>query len=356
MSGAGAVAGRSGRRNPATLAALALLLLAVAVPALGMGAVRIPADRVLAALLAGLGADAGAAPGDTLVILQVRLPRFILSCSVGAALSLSGAVMQGLFRNPLADPGLVGVSAGAALAGGVAIVFGDAIFGPAFGGTPPGALPASAFLGGLIATLSLYRLSTREGRTSVATMLLAGIAIGALGQALMGLLAYLSNDRQLRDISFWLLGSLSGASWSKAGWTAAFVLPALLAVPFLGRGLNALSLGEAEAFHLGVPVQRMKIGCVVLVAITVGASVAAAGIVSFVGIIVPHTLRLIVGADHRLLLPASALLGGSLMTAADVLARTVVAPAEIPIGILTALIGAPFFLWLLLRRQGGALP
>ena len=184
-------------------------------------------------------------------------------------------------------------------------------------------------------------------------MLLAGVAFGALAGAVMGLFSYLSDDRQLRDLSFWSLGSLSGATWTKVMAVTPFILPTLLAMPFLARGLNALSLGEAEAFHLGVPVQRVKAVAILLVAVAVGASVAAAGMIGFVGIVVPHVLRLIAGADHKMLLPASSLLGAALLVAADTVARTIAAPAELPIGILTAAIGAPFFLWLLLRRQGG---
>jgi iron complex transport system permease protein len=272
---------------------------------------------------------------------------------IGAALASSGALMQGLFRNPLADPGLVGVSAGAALAAAATITFGDKLLAPLIGPLPFGALPVGAFAGGLLTTLGLYLVATRSGRTSIATMLLAGVAFGALAGAVMGLFSYLSDDRQLRDLSFWSLGSLSGATWTKVMAVAPFILPTLLTMPFLARGLNALSLGEAEAFHLGVPVQRVKAIAVLLVAIAVGASVAAAGMIGFVGIVVPHVLRLMAGADHRMLLPASSLLGAALLVAADTMARTIAAPAELPIGILTAAIGAPYFLWLLLRRQGG---
>jgi len=177
------------------------------------------------------------------------------------------------------------------------------------------------------------------------------VALGAFAGALTGLLAFISDDRQLRDLTFWSLGSLSGASWTKVWTVTPLILPVLLAVPFLARGLNALLLGEAEAFHLGIPVQMLKRAAIVMVAVAVGAGVAAAGVIGFVGIVVPHLLRLMFGPDHRTLLPFSALLGAILLTGADLLARTLVAPAELPIGILTAAIGAPFFLWLLLRRD-----
>jgi iron complex transport system permease protein len=212
-------------------------------------------------------------------------------------------------------------------------------------------LPFAAFLGALATTSILYALATRMGRTSVATLLLAGIGLGSLAGSITGLMVYLSNDRQLRDLAFWSLGSLGGATWTKAAIAIALTGPVFLASPFLARSLNALSLGEAEAFHLGVPVQRVKRMMIALTSVAVGASVALAGPIGFVGIVVPHLLRLTVGADHRLVLPGSIFLGASLLVLADVLARTLAAPAEAPIGILTALMGAPFFLWLLSTRM-----
>lgn len=331
------------RRPPAAalLAGLAALLAASAVASLASGAVPIPPGRVLAALL---GAEVQ--PGDALVVLGVRLPRLALGALVGAALALSGALMQGLFRNPLADPGLIGVSSGASLAAAATIVLGDRFLG----GLSFAALPYAAFAGGLAMTLLLAALATREGRISVPTMLLAGIALAALAGALLGLLAYASDDRQLRDLSFWSLGSLGGASWGKVLAVLPLAGPVLVAAPFLARGLDALALGEAEAWHLGVRIQRLKAALVLLTALAVGAAVAAAGVIGFVGIVAPHVLRLAAGPGHRLLLPATALLGAAFLVGADALARTLAAPAELPIGILTAAVGAPFFLWLLLRR------
>ncbi len=328
------------------LGGLAALLLLAAIAALAFGAARIPPARVLA-ILAGQADPA--VTGDAAIVWQIRLPRMILGALVGAGLAVSGALMQGLFRNPLADPGLVGVSSGAGLAAAATIVLGHNL--PLGGLDPMAILPLAAFLGGLAVTILLYRLSTRDGRTSVATMLLAGIAVGALAGALTGLLAYVSDDRQLRDLTFWSLGSLGGATWPKVAATAPAILPVLLAVPFLSRGLNALLLGEAEAHHLGIPVQRLKALLVVASALAVGASVAAAGAIGFIGIVVPHLVRLAAGPDHRLVLPGSALLGAAFLVGADILARTLVVPAELPIGIVTAATGAPFFLWLLLDRR-----
>ncbi len=349
----------SRRRHEALQVTLGLAFAAIglAVLSLGIGAVPIPPENVLKVLVAQAMSDGQILQGrDALVILNIRLPRLMLGFMVGAALAVSGALMQGLFRNPLADPGLVGVSAGAGLAAAVMIVLGERYLSGLIGKMPFAALPLAAFLGGLVSTLLLYAIATREGRTSISTMLLAGVALGALAGAATGLLAYISDDRQLRDLTFWSLGSLGGATWTKVTAIAPIILPLLLAVPLLARGMNALALGEAEAFHLGLPVQRIKGLAILLVALAVGASVASAGVIGFVGIVVPHLLRLVVGPDHRLLLPLSALAGGALLIGADMIARLAVAPAELPIGIITAATGAPFFLWLLLRRSQGFEP
>lgn len=260
--------------------------------------------------------------------------------------------MQGLFRNPLADPGLIGVSAGSSLSAVAVIVLGTTVLAPLSSALGALALPLAAFCGGLVTTLLLYQIATRQGRTSVATMLLAGIALAALAMALTGILIFMADDRQLRDLTFWQLGSLAGATWQKIGSVGPVIVLALAAMPFLARGLNALALGEATAGHLGIPVQRLKYTAIVGVSAAVGASVAVSGGIGFVGIVVPHLLRLLIGPDNRYLLPASALLGASLLLMADAVARTIVAPAELPIGIVTAIAGAPFFLWILLRKRG----
>lgn len=333
---------------------LVLLVGATAVLSLGLGAVSIPPARTFAALWTGLtGVPVGAdSIRDSIVILNIRLPRTLLGLMVGASLAVCGALMQGLFRNPLADPGLVGVSSGAALAAAITIVLGERLL-PLLPFTvlPFAALPIAAFLGGLLFTSVLYSLSSGSGRTSIATLLLAGVALGAMAGAATGLLTFISNDQQLRDLTFWSLGSLGGATWTKVTTILPAFIPIAIALPFLGRSLNALSLGEAEAFHLGLPVERIKRIVIVVVALAVGASVAAAGVIGFVGIVVPHLLRLAIGANHKVLLPASALLGAVLLLGSDILARLIAAPAELPIGILTAAIGAPFFLWMLLTRR-----
>ncbi|MEK1872191.1 MAG: iron ABC transporter permease [Rhizobium altiplani] len=297
------------------------------------------------------GADDALNARDRIIIFDIRMPRAFLGFLVGGSLAVSGAIMQGLFRNPLADPGLVGVSSGASLGAVVIIVLASTFAAPLYTLLGIYALPIAAFCGGLASTWLLYRIATGNGQTSVATMLLAGIALGSLAGALTGLLIYMANDQQLRDLTFWGMGSLAGATWAKIAAAGPIILLSFAALPFMARGLNAITLGEATAFHMGVPVQRLKNIAIVTVAGATGASVAVSGGIGFVGIVVPHVLRMSIGPDHRFLLPASALLGGSLLIFADVLARTIVAPAELPIGIITAAVGGPFFLWILLRHR-----
>lgn len=289
---------------------------------------------------------------DAAVLGVVRAPRVLMAALVGAGLGAAGAAMQGLFRNPLADPGLIGVSAGAALAAVAAIVLGGSVFGAAAGLLGLWMLPVAAFIGGLGATLLMARLGTVAGATSVATLLLAGVAVNALAGALTGMLIFMADDRQVRDITFWTLGSLAGARWAQLPVVALLVGLPTLALCALARPLNALLLGEAEAFHLGMRVEAVKRIAVVLAAIAVAAGVAFTGLIGFVGLVVPHLVRLAFGADHRLVLPGAALLGAALLVLADLLARSLAAPAELPVGVVTALLGAPFFLWLL-RRRGG---
>ncbi len=345
---------RQGDREPLARLAIAVLVLAllcVMAVSLSSGALSISLTAGFQGLLDGTQADP-AALRDRIVMMDVRLPRVVLGALVGASLAVSGAVMQGLFRNPLADPGIVGVSAGAGLGAAAMIVLGGTFLAPVVQLAGIYALPLAAFLGGLATTFALYRIGTRGGMTSVATMLLAGIALGALAGAITGLLVYVADDQQLRDLTFWGLGSLAGATWEKVLTAGPIIAVVLLGVPFLANGLNALFLGEAAAGHLGIRVQRLKTIAIVAVAAATGASVAVSGGIGFVGIVVPHLLRLTIGPDHRYLLPACALLGASMLILADTVSRIMVAPAELPIGILTALAGAPFFLWILLRRKG----
>ena len=343
LTGPHPIAGDREGRARRTMLALLALLAAMSVLSLGTGA----SGASLWAALGQLARGEAIGTREAVILFDIRLPRLAMGIMVGAALAVSGAVMQGLFRNPLADPGLVGVGAGAGLGAIAAIVLGAAL--PFASGHY--LVPVAAFLGGWATTILLYRLSTSRGRTSVAVMLLGGIALGALAGALSGILIYMADDAQLRDLTFWGLGSLAGATWDKVLVAGPLIALALAAAPFLARALNALALGEGPAAHLGVPVQRMKSVAILTVAAATGAAVAVSGGIGFVGIVVPHLLRLITGPDHRYLLPNAALLGAALLIAADMIARTVIAPAELPIGIVTATLGGPFFLWILLRNR-----
>ena len=324
---------------------LAILLPVVALISLVTGTVTITAIDVLNALF-------GNEPHRQIstIIFDIRLPRIVMAIFVGAVLASTGAVMQGLFRNPLADPSLIGVSSGASVGATLMIVTaGGFIQGGALVGLS--LVAVGAFVGGFTATLLVYRLATSGIGTSVTTMLLAGIAIAALAGALNSLLSYFSDNDMLRQISLWQMGNLSGASWLKVGIMGSAAMLLLIFFPRDSRALNALLLGESEARHLGIDVQRVKRRLILLTALGVGISVALAGLVGFVGLIIPHMVRLAIGPDHRWLVPASALAGATLLVIADSLARIVVIPAELPTGILTALLGAPFFVALLLQQR-----
>ncbi|MEL7560643.1 iron ABC transporter permease [Stutzerimonas chloritidismutans] len=333
-------------------ALLAVMLLLSIWLSLALGPVSLsPGDTWRAVMsLAGLGQTDPQRAQAELILGQIRLPRTLVGLAVGAVLAMTGVAMQGLFRNPLADPGLIGVSSGAALGAAVAIVWGSAV-GSIPTALEPYLLSASAFAGGLLVTAAVYRLGRRDGQTRVATMLLAGVALTALAAAVIGLFTYLADDATLRTLTFWNLGSLNGASYARL-WPL-LVIAAGVAVwlPRRAAALNALLLGESEARHLGFSVEGLKRELVFLTALGVGAAVAAAGLIGFIGLVVPHLIRLLSGPDHRVLLPASALAGASLLLFADLLARLLLAPAELPIGIVTALLGAPFFLFLLLRER-----
>ena len=284
------------------------------------------------------------------IIMDIRLPRIILALLVGSVLAILGAVMQGLFRNPLADPSLIGVSGGASVGASIVIVtVGGAMLSPLAGLSM---VALGAFIGGVITTLVVYRVATSSLGTSVTTMLLAGIAIGAIAGAFNSLLSYFSDNQMLRQISVWQMGNLGEANWQKASLMAAVSLIIFSLLPSHAKSLNAFLLGESEARHLGIDVQRIKRQLIFLTALGVGVSVALAGLIGFVGLVIPHMVRLLIGPDHRALLPASALAGASLLLIADSIARVVVLPAELPTGILTALLGAPFFVMLLLKQRG----
>ncbi len=324
---------------------LVILLPVVALLSLTVGTVSISWVEALSAVFG----NSSSTQIDT-ILFDIRLPRILLAIFVGAVLASTGAVMQGLFRNPLADPSLIGVSSGASVGASIMIVTaGGAIQGGALVGLS--LVSIGAFVGGFTATLLVYRLATSGLGTSVTTMLLAGIAIGALAGALNSLLSYFSDNDMLRQISLWQMGNLSGASWLKVSIMGVVAVLLMSLFPRDSKALNALLLGESEARHLGINVQRVKRRLIVLTALGVGVSVAVAGLVGFVGLIMPHIIRLMIGPDHRWLIPASGLAGAVLLVIADSLARVVVTPAELPTGILTAILGAPFFVVLLLQQR-----
>jgi iron complex transport system permease protein len=324
---------------------LLCLLAAMLAGGLMAGAYDLATQDILRSLF-GRGAEL-----ENFLIWQVRMPRLILAVVVGGALAITGAATQGLFRNPLAEPTLIGVTSGAMLfAVGMLVLSARLLTGMPLWVQQLG-VSLAAFVGALLTTGLVYRLSTGRGKLNVATMLLAGIAVAALTSAITGLLIYQSTEAELRDITFWSLGSLGGANWNQIAVAAPLVL---IGSYFLRRdalALNAFLLGEREAAQLGFSVDKVKRRVIVWTALIVGVCISLTGLIGFVGLIIPHLLRLWQGTDYRRLLLCSGLLGASFLLGADTLARTVVAPAELPIGILTALVGAPFFLWLLLRER-----
>ena len=333
--------------RPVLPAALTLALLCLAAAALGLltGPLDISAREVLGILIGSSATEQYQA-----TVLDIRLPRVLLALLIGAALAQAGAAMQGIFRNPLAEPGLVGISSGAALAAVAVIVLCE----PAglFEVIPARlVLPLATFAGGAAATALVLRLALVDGQTRVATLLLSGLALNAIAGAGIGFFSHVASDSALRSVTFWMFGSLGRAGWDEIAIAAPLLLVPLLLVPREAGALNALLLGEAEAGHLGVDVERLKRRVTVLVVLAAGAAVALAGIIAFVGLLVPHLVRLACGPDHRGLLPLSALSGALLLSLADTASRVMMAPTELPIGILTALVGGPFFLALLLRRR-----
>ena len=313
---------------------------------LANGAVNLDSKEIFSGIsntLAGKVQDQAA-----LIVGQIRLPRVLLAALMGAILGMSGAAMQGLFRNPLADPSLIGVTAGASLGAALVIVLGGSLLQ---GYTALTAVSIGAFAGGAVAVVFVYRLATSSNGTSVATMLLAGIAITALAGALGSLLEFYADNDMLRRISLWKMGGMDGANYPRLLLASVVATALLLALPRYATALNALLLGESEARHLGINVDSAKIALITWVALGVGTSVALVGTIAFVGLVVPHIVRMLVGPDHRVLLPASALAGAILLVVADTLSRVVMAPTELPVGIITAIVGVPFFISLLRQRH-----
>ncbi|MEM7404318.1 MAG: iron ABC transporter permease [Pseudomonadota bacterium] len=327
------------RRRAIILVALGCALTLVGAWSLASGAV--PVD-----LSAVFESDRDAVFQRT-VLVEIRMPRVLLSLAVGASLAIAGAALQGLFRNPLADPGLIGVSSGAAVGAIAYIVIGAEFELPE--SVAPYALPVAAVIGASAVTLCLYLFSQRYGQFNILTMLLAGIAINAIAGVGIGAFQYISDDAQLRTLVFWMMGSFGRASWDILIPALAIMFAALLALLRQSEQLDRLQLGEDQARHLGIDVVRLKRNVVLLTAAVVGSGVALSGIIGFIGLVVPHLVRMLGGMSHRYVLPGAALLGATLATLADLIARTIVVPAEVPVGLVTSAIGGPFFLWLMTR-------
>ncbi|MFT3874082.1 MAG: iron ABC transporter permease [Nocardioides sp.] len=329
------------------LSGLTIALLVAVVISAGHGQLAIPPAEVLGSVLHRLGLDVGPLPahpqGDN-TLWEVRFPRVTMGALVGASLATAGALMQGIFGNPLAEPGVVGVSSGAAVAAGAVIVFDVAFVGT-------WTAPVAAFLGGLATTLLVYVLSRDAGRTEVVTLVLTGVALNAMTSAGLAFLMFLGDTQAREEIVFWTLGSLNGSRWEYVAVVAPLALGGILLAGLLARKLDLLALGDRAARHVGVDVERLRLTAIVLVAVLTAAAVSFCGVIAFVGLVVPHLIRMVAGPGHRLLVPASALGGALLVVLADLWARTAVAYADLPIGMLTSLVGGPFFFWLLRRAR-----
>ncbi|MFC0531853.1 FecCD family ABC transporter permease [Phytohabitans kaempferiae] len=337
-------------RRAALLLGLGAGLVVLCLVAAGTGQVRVPPAEVLGSLTHRLGLDIGpmpSAPQGENALWVVRFPRVVLAVIVGASLGCAGALMQGLFGNPLAEPGVIGVSSGAAVGAATAIVAGVSTLG---GWT----VAAAAFAGGLAAALLVYSMSRAGGRTEVVTLVLTGIAVNAVAGALIGLVMFFGDADAVRAIAFWQLGSLAQATWGSVGTTLPCAVAGIAAALFAARRLDLLALGDQQARHLGVNVERLRIALIGVTALLAASAVAFTGVISFVGLVVPHLIRMVAGPGHRLLLPASALAGAAVVVGGDLAARTLIEYQELPLGVLTAVVGGPCFFWLLRRTRSRA--
>ncbi len=333
------------------LSILALVLLVAVLLGLSMGAYHISIatilDNIKYAIIGNEHADSIAYN----VFWYIRMPRVLMAVLIGATLAVAGVGFQGLFRNPLADAGLIGVGSGATIMAMCAIVLGNtvlinfqSVLGQYF-------LNIAAFSGALASIFLVYRLSRSHGKTQIAIMLLAGIALNAIVGAFSGMITLAAKDEQLRTITFWSLGSLGGSTWMNVTSLLPFAAVTLILMPFFGKSLNALSLGEQDAQSMGIPIERVKNIIMIVCAIGVGACVAMAGMIGFIGLVIPHIFRMLLGPDHKKLIIVSSFGGAILLVLSDLISRTILSPVEIPIGIITSLIGGPFFMYLLLKEK-----
>lgn len=340
-------------RHAAILTGLSVVLVFTVLFSLSIGAVSIPVKDVVVTLLhkIGLFTTVEVDSMHDIVLSSIRFPRVFMTMMIGAALGISGAALQGLFRNPLVESSLIGVSGGAASGVVLLIVFGGSFILAKDGLIYNSLLPITAFAGGVLATFLVLRLSSQSGKTNIAVLVLVGVAINALAGSIIGLSIFYADENQLRTFTFWTLGDLGGATAEKLLIAAPLLAGSIVVLLFHSNTLNAVALGEAEAYHMGVDVERTKRKIVFFSALAVGVSVSLSGIIGFIGLVIPHLIRVLFNSDNRLVLPASVIGGAWLLIVADVIARTIVAPAELPIGVMTGLIGAPFFIALLMKAK-----
>jgi cobalamin transport system permease protein len=338
------------RRRVTVLVVLGLVLVAAVIAAVALGAVYVPittSARIILSRVPLLGRlfDATWSPTHETIIISVRLPRVLLALLVGMGLALAGAIFQGLFRNPMADPSIIGSSQGAALGATIAFFFGINV---GWGGLS--AVPLFAFVGALLAVFIVYVIARAGGRVSIPSLLLVGIAVSSFLASIVSMLMVINEDR-MHNIFFWLMGGLGTGNWDMVLAVLPFIAVGSVVSIFLARDLNLLMLGEERAAQLGLETERFKWIMIVVASLVVGAAVSVSGIIGFVGLMTPHIIRLLTGPDHRYLIPGSLIGGGLFLVLADTLARTVIAPKELPVGIVTAFFGAPFFIYLLKRRR-----
>lgn len=334
-------------RTTVAIVVLSALLAVFGVISVGSGQLHIPAGEVIQILLQGVGIDIGHGtthPNAAAALWSIRLPRVVMALLVGAALAVAGLIMQAIFGNPLADPGVVGVSSGAAVGACTAIVFNIALLGE-------WTVPVMAFVSGLATTLIVYAFSRSGGRTEVVTLILTGVAVNAFAGAALAFLTFVSDQSAREQIVFWQLGSLNGSRWVQVAAVAPLVVIGIACTFLFTRRLDLLSLGDRSARHLGVNVEALRVIGIVVVAVLTAAAVSFTGIIAFVGLVIPHLMRMLLGPAHRPLLITSILGGALLLEVADLVARTAVTYADLPIGMLTSLVGGPFFFWLLRRTR-----
>lgn len=341
------------KKDAVVITGLSIALVVVFLFSLSIGQMFIPVQEIAIIFLKRLGLFSSYQTDSVheTVLMSIRLPRLVMTTLIGVALGVSGAALQGLFRNPLVEPGLIGVSSGAALAVVFVIVFGSALGLDSHSLGMSVIMPAFAFGGGLLATLLVLQIGKQIGPSTIAMLILAGVAVNAMCGAFMGLIIFNANENQLHMFTFWTLGDLSGANWSNLAVAVPLLVVGSVFLMRYTNALNAIALGESEAFHMGIDVDRAKKGIIFFAALAVGASVSLAGAIGFVGLIVPHLIRVTFHSDNRLVMPGSAIGGPLLLILADIVARTIVAPAELPIGVMTAMVGAPFFIFLLIRSK-----